>query len=128
MKISDKSNKYIRPSITEHDIITQNIDLFQEKLIGYVQIYDEHYENIDIGIWIKYISQDGKYRSGGILIINKAPLYFILKNPFNNISWSVNLSENIIFMKNISNNRTKMIEKNNLYKLYEAGMIKIVEE
>ena len=128
MKISDKSNKYIRPSITEHDIITQNIDLFQEKLIGYVQIHDEHYENIEIGIWIKYISQDGKYRSGGILIINKAPLYFILKNPFNNISWSVNLSENIIFMKNISNNRSKMIEKNNLYKLYEAGMIKIVEE
>ena len=128
MKISDKSNKYIRPSITEHDIITHNIDLFQEKLIGYVQIHDENYEDIDIGIWVKYISQDGKYRSGGILIINKAPLYFILKNPFNNISWSVNLSENIIFMKNISNNRSKMIEKNNLYKLYEAGMIKIVEE
>jgi len=127
MKISDTSNTYIRPSITQQDIITNNVELFNDKLKGYVQIHEDNYGDIDTGIWIKYISHDGKYRSGGILIINKSPLYFILKNPFNNLTWSVNLYNNIIFMKNISNHSTKMIEKNNLYKLYEAGMIKILD-
>jgi hypothetical protein len=127
MKITDKSNKYVRPMTTQQDIITQNIELFNDKLKDYVQIHAENYGDIDTGIWIKYISHDGKYRSGGILIVNRSPLYFILKNPFNNLSWSVNLLNNIIFMKNNSLYRTKMIEKNNLYKLYEAGLVEILE-
>jgi len=37
------------------------------------------------------------------------------------------ISLKIIFMKNITNHRIKMIEKNNLYKLYEAGMVQILD-
>ena len=128
MKLSDKSNTYKRPKITKQDIISNNTNLFKEKLQHFIQIHPENYEDINNGIWIRYISNEGKYRSGGQLIINKAPNFFILKNPFNNITWSVNLNNNIIFIKNMGIQQDKIIEKNNLYKLYEAGLIKILED
>jgi hypothetical protein len=128
MKLSDKSNTYKRPKITKQDIISNNTNLFKEKLQHFIQIHPENYEDINNGIWIRYISNEGKYRSGGQLIINKAPNFFILKNPFNNITWSVNLNNNIIFIKNMGIQQDKMVEKNNLYKLYEAGLVKILDE
>jgi len=128
MKLSDKSNTYKRPKFTKQDIISNNAELFEKKLHNFIQIHPENFEDINTGIWIRYISNEGKYRSGGQLIINKAPNFFILKNPFNNITWSVNLNNNIIFIKNMGLQQDKMIEKNNLYKLYEAGLVKILDE
>ena len=52
---------------------------------------------ICIQFMIKYITTEGKYRSGGVLISNKAPEYFILKNPRNEITWSVKLDNCSIF-------------------------------
>ena len=93
-----------------------------------MQIHEDNYKDIDIGIWIRYISDEGKYRSGGILVHNKAPDYFVLKNPNNEITWSVNLTKNIIFMKDIGAKREEMIEKNNLYRLYLEGYVKILDK
>ena len=47
---------------------------------------------------------------------------------YNNLTWSVNLQKNIFFIKDITIFREKMIEKNNLYKLYEAGLVKILDD
>ena len=128
MRITDEKNTFERPKVTQQDIISSDMTLFSEKLKNFVEIHPDNFEDIDVGIWIKYISKEGKYRSGGVLKFNKAPKFFILKNPYTNLSWSVNLQENTIFMKDISEFRTKMIQKNNLYKLYEAGLVKIIEE
>ena len=125
-KISESSG-YIRPKETAQDLISKNPEEIAKKLDGFVQIHPENYGDIECGVWIKYITQDKKYRSGGLLKINKAPDYFILKSPYNNISWSVGLDRNIIFMRGQETKLTKMVEKNNLYKLYEAGLIQIVE-
>lgn len=118
---------YIRPKETIQDMISKNPEEMSKKLEGFVQIYPENHADIDCGVWIKYITQDKKYRSGGILKINRAPDYFILKSPYNNINWSVGLDRNIIFMKGGDSKLNKMVEKNNLYKLYEAGLIQIVD-
>jgi hypothetical protein len=128
MKIGDSSNKYVKPTITPQDKINSNVDAIKSRLNDCVQIHPDNYKDIDIGIWIKYITTEGKYRSGGILICNKAPEFFILKNPKNEITWSVNLTNCSIFMKDIGAKRDEMIEKNNLYRLYQAGYIKINDE
>lgn len=128
MRITDERNTFERPQITQQDVISSDVNLFSEKLKNFVEIHPDNLEDIDAGIWIKYISCEGKYRSGGVLKYNKAPKFFILKNPYTNLSWSVDLKKNTIFMKDISDFRTKMIEKNNLYKLYEAGLVKILDE
>ena len=99
MKIGDENNKYERDDVTNQDLISQDINEIKTRLQGFVQIHEENYKDIDIGIWVRYISDEGKYRTGGILVHNKAPDYFILKNPNNEITWSVNLTKNIIFMK-----------------------------
>ena len=128
MKIGDSNNKYIKPTITPQDKINSNIDEVKSRLTDSIQIHPDNYKDIDIGIWIKYITSEGKYRSGGILICNKAPEFFVLKNPKNEITWSVNLNNCTIFMKDIGAKRDEMIEKNNLYRLYQAGYIKINDE
>ena len=97
----DENNKYKRDDVTNQDLISQDINEIKARLQGFVQIHEENYKDIDIGIWVRYISDEGKYRTGGILVHNKAPDYFILKNPNNEITWSVNLKKNIIFMKDI---------------------------
>jgi hypothetical protein len=127
MKIDDPSNSYIKPDHTVQDYISSDINQIKKRLEGYIQIHPDNYLDIDIGIWIKYITSHGKYRSGGVLIVNKSPEYFILKNPKQNVTWSVNLHNSTIFMKDIGLKRDEMIEKNNLYRLYQAGHIKILE-
>jgi hypothetical protein len=128
MKIGDKNNKFQREEVTNQDIISQDINEIKTRLQGFIQIHEDNYKDIDIGIWIRYISDEGKYRTGGILVHNKAPKYFVLKNPNNEITWSVNLEKNIIFMKDIGAKRDEMIEKNNLYRLYLEGYVKILDE
>ena len=128
MKITDSDNNCNRPEITNHDIISNDVELFKKKLEGFVQIHADNYEDIETGLWIKYVSNEGKYRSGGILKVNKSPDYFVLKSPYNNITWCVNLQKNVFFIKDVSCFREKMIQKNNLFKLYEAGLVKILDE
>ena len=128
MKIGDENNKYERGEVTNQDLISQDVNEIKIRLQGFVQIHEDNYKDIDIGIWVRYISDEGKYRTGGILVHNKAPEYFVLKNPNNEITWSVNLKKNIIFMKDIGAKRDQMIEKNNLYRLYLEGYVKILDE
>lgn len=122
------NNDYIRPKYTKNDIISNDPELLHKHLTNYVEVHPDNYIDIDRGIWIRYITKEGKYRSGGILKINKAPKYFILKNPFCNFSWSINLDNNIIFIKNINKEKDIMIQKNNLFRLYEAGLVKILDD
>lgn len=124
MKLKDISD-YVRPKETIQDKISKNPEELNKKMEGYIQIYPENYKDIECGIWVKYITEDKKYRSGGLLKLNKAPDYFVLKNSFNNISWTVNLDKNIIFIKGTNSKLEKMVIKNNLYKLYMAGLISI---
>lgn len=122
------NSDYQRPEITQQDIISNNIEMMKDKLKDFVQIHPDNYIDIEIGTWIKYLSHEGKYRSGGVLINNKAPEYVILKNPYTKHSWPVNCEINVFFIKDLSNKREEMIEKNNLYRLYLAGYVKILDE
>lgn len=125
---NDNYNKNI---ITKQDIISNDIHLIKEKLLGFKKVEEEEIEHISLGVWIKYLNENGKYRSGGVLIVNNYPTYIVLKNPSQNKSWSVNLKKNIIFISELKrNNVNKEIEKekNILYKLYKKGLLEIIDE
>ena len=115
MKINDANNSYVKPDVTQQDLISGDVELIQDKLKGYIQIQPENYGDVEINLWVKYITYDGKYRCGGVLKLNKAPDYYVLK-------------KHLCFVRDISNYRNKKIEMENLYKLYEAGLVKILEE
>ena len=112
MKLGENPN-YIKPKETTQDFISKNPKLIEEKLKNYVQIHPDNYKDIDEGVWIKYISFENKYRSGGVLVNNHAPEYFSLKNPYNGLMWSVDLTKNIIFMKDF-NYSNMMRTQNNI--------------
>ena len=69
MKIGDSNNKYVKPNVTQQDRINSNANEIKSRLNDCVQIHPDNFKDIDIGIWIKYITAEGKYRSGGILIL-----------------------------------------------------------
>ena len=120
IRIHDDTD-YIRPEITRQDKISMNIDVMYKKLKKYIPIPKENHIDVPVGIWIKYVSQEGKYRNGGVLIKNSAPDYYVLK--CGRLTWSVNLSKNKIFMKDYKKKRIEDIEKNKLYNLFKNGLI-----
>ena len=118
---------YKRPQYTEQDIISSNVGSIKEKLNNFIRVDSNFHKDIPCGIWIKYVTYQGLYRSGGILITNKSPDYLVLKNPSKNITWSVNLKKNYIYMENIKEKNELKVRKDNLYKLWEAGFIEILD-
>ena len=122
-------DSYIKPEFTEQSIISSDIDEMKNKLNNFIRVEESFFENIPCGIWVKYVSKaEGLYRSGGILIKNASPTYLILKNISKNLTWSVDLKKNYIYMQNIKEKEELNLRKDNLYKLYEAGFIEILDQ
>lgn len=81
--------------------------------------------------WIKYINTEtGKFRNGGLLMKVVYPDYIMLINSISKITWSVQLENNIIFVKHPKIiQKEKQIEeiKDELYNLYIKGELKRIE-
>ena len=126
----DPNNK--KKGQSKQDVISRNTQLIKEKLQGCQQMSHQETENIPVGAWIKYLSYEGKYRSGGVVVANGFPEYLMCKNPSLNRSWSVNLRNNVIFLskKTDLDKASKEVqrEKDALYKLYQKGLLEMVEE
>ena len=116
---------YVRPEITKQDIISSDKDQIKKKLENWILVPEDYTYRVDCGIWIKYINKDGAFRNGGVLIKNASPDYFVLKNPIKNISWSVNLKENHIFIEDLEKKEKEKKMKDLLYELWKNGDIEI---
>lgn len=92
-----------------------------------MRVPEKYLKDVRCGSLIKYITNTGKFRFGGVLIKNEYPLYYVLKNTKKNLTWSVNLSTNYIYVQNKKESLKKKREKDALYKLYQEGYIKILE-
>ena len=113
--------EYIRPEITNQDRISSDIDAMYKRLKNYIPIPKENHKDVPVGKWIKYVSHEGKYRCGGILIKNGAPDFYVLKSK--SLTWSVDLCKNKIFMEDYKKKRIEQLEKDKLYNLFKNGLI-----
>lgn len=118
-------DQYVKPPETRQDIMNENKELVLKDLEGYVKVDYEDCDELILGSKIKYITNEGNYRVGGILTKNGFPNYIVLLSPYKKITWSVDLRKNTIFMEDVRKTKKEKIEKDNLYKLYKAGMIEI---
>jgi len=123
----DQDN-YVKPEESRQDIINENKELVIKDLQGYIKVDLEDCSELILGSKIKYITNNGDYRIGGILTKNGFPNYIVLLSPYKKITWSVNLKTNTIFMEDVRNTKKEKIEKDNLYKLYKAGVIEITKK
>ncbi len=118
-------DNYEKETYCIQDQINEDKDKVIAALKDFVRIPYEYCEHLVLGARIKYISDEGKFRTGGILIKNGFPDYIVCLNGYKKLTWSVNLRKNNIFMEDLRVKQKIKKEKDNLYKLYEAGLLKI---
>jgi len=98
------------------------------KLKGYIQIKNRDIIHVKESTWIKYIDKKtGLFRVGGILSRVSYPDYIVLKNPYNKLSWSVQLKTNDIYVPDPRVKEKKIKEedkKEQIYELYKRGLLK----
>jgi hypothetical protein len=121
------NDHYKKNEITIQDNINEDKDTIINSLEGYIQIPYNLCDKLILGAKIKYITDDGLFRFGGTLIKIGFPNYIVLLNNYKKITWSVNLKTNNIFMEDIKEIEKIKQEKENLYKLYKAGMLQVIE-
>lgn len=119
---------YQKETISIQDQINEDKDKVIAALNDFVRIPYEYCEHLVLGARVKYISDQGMFRTGGILIKNGFPEYIVLLNGYKKLTWSVNLRTNNIFMEDLRVKDKIKKEKDNLYKLYEAGLLKVKNE
>ena len=121
-------DNYVKDETTYQDTINEDKDKVLELLKDYVRIPYDFCEHLVLGAKIKYISNEGYFRTGGILTKNGFPNYIVLLNPYKKITWSVNLKKNNIFMEDLRKVEKEKKDKDNLYKLYNAGMLVVKDK
>jgi hypothetical protein len=139
------SANYKKPSSgTVQDNMTRN-DI-KQKLEGYIPLRTMNEKKLltklpHFKTWIKYINEDTRqFRTGGLLMKVEYPDYIMLVNTSNNLTWSVQLKNNIIFIRDprlqvqekkaILKEKEKVQEvtkeeiKDKLYELYKMGKLR----
>ena len=94
-------DKYLKETYCIQDQINEDKDKVIAALKDFVRIPYEYCEHLVLGARIKYISDEGKFRTGGILIKNGFPDYIVCLNGYKKLTWSVNLRKNNIFMEDL---------------------------
>ena len=121
-------DNYVKDDITFQDTVNEDKEKVLELLKDYIRIPHEYCEHLVLGSKIKYISDEGNFRTGGILTKNGFPNYIVLLNPYKKLTWSVNLKKNNIFMEDLRKVEKEKKDKENLYKLYNAGMLVVKDK
>ena len=132
-------NEYQQPSIpkrqqqykSKQSKFTE--DEIAEKLRGYVPLktseQKKYLETLPLfKTWIRYHNTKlDQFRSGGILIKVSHPDYIVLRNTNNNVAWSVQLKDNIIYVPDPKIKRERDKEqrvKDKLYEMFQRGELK----
>lgn len=126
VRISDDG--YVKTGYGLQDEINDDKEKIYEQLEGYIRVPHKLCEYLLQGANIKYINNEGYFRTGGVLLKNGFPNYLVLMNPYKKLTWSVNLQTNNIFVEDLDKKFNENIEKDNLYKLYKEGLLEIKDE
>jgi hypothetical protein len=104
-------------------------DEIKNKLKNYKRIRNiPELKDVKASTWVKYFNINlNQFRVGGVLTNNGYPDFFILKNPYNKKSWSVQLKDNVFFVPDSSKIEKEKAEKEELHRLYKAGMLKFTK-
>lgn len=121
-----KTNNFSPPEggTTQSNLTEEEI---KKKLVNYKRIDPKELYTITPGTWIKYFHKTKKeFRVGGVVSQNRAPDYFVLRNPYkNNLSWSVQIIDNVFFVPDKEKFKRMKDEKDELHRLYKEGKIEL---
>ncbi len=133
--VSIANSSYKKPtSGTIQDNLTS--DEIKKKLKGYIPLKSMQEKKTLTKLplyktWVRYINTETKmFRTGGLLMKVAYPTYIMLVNPDKRVTWSVQLDENVIYIKDPSiveqqkEQETKEKEiKDKLFDMYTKGLL-----
>ena len=119
------NDNYIKENKSKQVLVNEDNNKIYELLNNYINVPKEFCNNLILGSKIKYITNDGYFRYGGILINNKYPEYIVLLNPYKKLTWCVSLDKNNIFMEDIKKKKENENIKNTLFDLYNKNLLTI---
>jgi len=93
----------------------------------YYKILKKDYNRIQKSSTIIY-KMDSDLINSGVVLQYIEPNIFILKNYLNKYIWSINVENTDVYVKDHILEKKENKLKNNLFKLYNAGYIKILDE
>lgn len=108
-------------------------DVVKQKLQGFIPLTTIRDKKILTTLplfktWIRYINiKTGQFRIGGLLMKVEYPDYIMLVNNDKNLTWSVQLKDNMIFIRDPSRReevKKEQLVKNKLYQMYRNGELK----
>jgi hypothetical protein len=105
-------------------------DKIKEKLNNYKRMNKKDLEQVKMGTWIKYVNRSKKeFRVGGVITkLDIKSGYMILRNPYSNISWSVQIKENVFFVPDTGKMDEIKEAKDELFRLYEEGKLELKKD
>ena len=127
---------WVKQGMSRQDQISHNREEFVKRFEGYVEIKPEEYSDIQPNTPIRYMKHNPNapfqydYRSGGVLVRNGYPDYWVLK-PYDGRgkNWSVPLKgQNKYFRKDDNEIKRAQARNAKLYEKVEAGEIMIMDK
>lgn len=129
------NTSYRKPSSgSKQDNMTT--DEIKEKLKGFIALKTMNDKKILTTLplfktWVRYINNETRqFRAGGLLMKVVYPDYIMLVNTRKNLTWSVQLKDNIIFIRDpkeenerIEHKQKEQIIKEKLYGMYLNGQL-----
>jgi hypothetical protein len=108
---------------SKQDEISKDIEEMKKKFEGYRLIPESEYSSVQPGTFIRYLKGGKLYRSGGVLVLNKSPTYWVLQSTDGKkIRWSVPLQDNSKYFRKDPEITRKLEEnKQKLYKAVVSG-------
>ena len=95
-------------------------------ILQIVKIFPNHYNNLQKDTMIYYKINDTEYGLGE-LVKYIHPNYFILKNDNLFYIWTIDCEDLEIFIEHFNKVKKNKTIKNNLFRLYNEGLIKILD-
>ena len=118
--------KKIKPNINNE----ADIPKIKEKLKDYLRIEERHVKLIPSYTKVRYINREtGDFSQGGLLLKydkENDRILFKMLNPKKRFVWYLDYKKYIIFIEDLNERDRIRVEKDNLYKLYKSGFLKIV--
>lgn len=113
----------------------------KERLKGYIPLRSMQEKKILTKLpyfktWVRYINENTKqFRTGGLLMKVVYPDYIMLANTNQSLTWSVQLKNNMIFIKNPQELQEQQEKKkkdeqikDKLYEMYKKGQLKTIKK
>jgi hypothetical protein len=111
----------------------EDIPIIKDKLKKYIKVEERHIDIIPVGVYIRFINKEtGELKGGGIVAKNydrEHEYYnYILILVANKYYFKVIKTRHVYFIRDDDDKKIEQAEKDNLYKLYKQGLVKIVED